>query len=85
MTFKIDAPEAFPIPTASRNRQRGDFAATADILEVGQSFFAPGRQAKGSYAALSPKKFPNKKFKLSTVTEMVDGAAVSGLRVWRTA
>ena len=75
-----------PAPTVSRNRQKGEFAGTADILEVGQSFFAPGRLAKGSYAALSPKKFPNKKFKLSTVTEAgADGVPVSGLRVWRTA
>ena len=74
-----------PVPTTSRNRVKGDFAATASVLEVGQSYFAPGRNQKGSYAALSSKKFPGKKFRLSTVTEAgPDGTPVSGLRVWRT-
>lgn len=83
MTYQITSD--IPVPTASRNRQKGEFAGTADVLEVGQSFFAPARLAKGSYAALSPKKFPNKKFRLSTVTEAgLDGVPVSGLRVWRT-
>lgn len=72
-----------PAPTAQRVRTRGDFSVTADQLQVGQSFFAPGRAAKGSYAALSGKKFPGKKFKIANVD--ASGDVPAGIRVWRTA
>lgn len=75
------------IPAATRMRTRGAFSMTCDALEVGQSFFAPGKNSKGIYASISPKKFPNKKFKVASIpaegTEGTEGYTPAGVRVWR--
>lgn len=76
-----------PAPTTSRVRSRGDFALTADALQVGESFVAPGRQPKGVYASISQKKFPGKKFRVAPeAAVVVDGVETrkAGVRVWRT-
>lgn len=72
-----------PVPTAQRIRQRGAFALTCDMLEVGQSFFAPGKSIKGIYASISPKRFPGKKFRPAAIAAVGDTPA--GVRVWRVA
>ena len=91
MAFTIES--NIPVPTATRIRARGDFSTACDTLEVGQSFFAPGKSIKGAYASVSPTKFPGKKFKVAVIAavaavEGVDGAESTpgtpeGLRIWR--
>lgn len=85
MTFKIDS--NIPAPVAQRIREKGPFAATAATLLLGQSFFAEGRTAKASYAVLSPKHFPNSKFRVVNmqadgVTVETDADKAAGVRVW---
>jgi hypothetical protein len=78
--FAIDS--NIPAPTHTRVRAKGSFATTAEALEVGQSFMAPGRSPKGVYASLSQKKHPGKKFRVASVE--ASGDVPSGVRVWRT-
>jgi hypothetical protein len=78
--------ETITIPeAATRARTKGPFAATLAQLEVGQSFFAPDRKAKGTYAALSPSKNGGKKFRAVPWTETIDGVEQAGVRVVRKA
>lgn len=73
--FKID--DNIPMPP----RAHGDFAATADALEVGQSFFAPGIKPESTGARTQRQRKAGKRFASRRAT--VGG--IDGSRIWRTA
>ena len=73
--FKID--DNIPMPP----RAHGDFAATADALEVGQSFFAPGVVTGSVGTRTARQRKAGKRFASRRATE----GGIDGSRIWRIA
>lgn len=70
----IEIEKGVPIPDSAQ-RSRYPFAQ----MEVGDSFFAPGRTTKQMQNAASTHRKKGKKFR--AMKEFVDG--VEGTRIWR--
>lgn len=76
----IQIDKGVPIPTKMQLGRRSKYPF--DLMEVGDSFFVPGRDGKsfGGTVTAARKRYTDLSFEMRTVKE--DG--VVGVRVWRT-
>lgn len=79
-TTEIQIDKGIPIPTKMQLGRRSKYPF--DIMDVGDSFFVPGRDGKsfGGTVTAARKRLTDMAFEMRTVKE--DG--VIGVRVWRT-
>ena len=84
ITYKID--DDVPLPPGREGRM-GPVGATIKALNVGGSFFAPGKTPNTVGGSLNPYKAQGKSFLTSTRTEPHPDTLepVKGVRIWRTA
>jgi len=77
---EITIDKDIPIPTKMQLGRRSKYPF--DIMDVGDSFFVPGRDGKsfGGTVTAARKRYTDMSFEMRTVKE--DG--VVGVRVWRT-
>jgi len=79
MSFEIE--DGIEIPDRDTIQSSYPF----DKLEVGQSFFVPGKTAQQMSAAKAHwrKKFPDRQWVNKKSTKEINGEVVEGVRVWR--
>lgn len=77
---EIQIDKGIPIPTKMQLGRKSKYPF--DIMDVGDSFFVPGRDGKnfGGTVTAARKRYPELSFEMRTVKE----GGVVGVRVWRT-
>jgi hypothetical protein len=74
MTIKIEKNVPFP---SRRNKY------PISDMEVGDSFFVPGKKSTQAGAIVFKHVQKGKKFSSRTCTQEVNGETVNGVRIWR--